>query len=75
MTDAREEIREAMAGTRNLTARGTESVQDYVRSGAPYVWLTAGAIAIAVLLVGALPLLITARGVPHSWPAAVVVAP
>ncbi|MEK6805250.1 MAG: phosphate ABC transporter permease PstA [Pseudomonadota bacterium] len=63
-----------MAGSRKLTAQGTESVQAYVRSGAPYVWTTAGAVAIAVLIVGALLLLIAARGLPHFWPADVVFA-
>ena len=69
-----DEVREAMAGTRNLTARGTESVRAYVRSGSPYVWTTAGAVSIAVLIVGALLLLIAARGLPHFWPADVVLA-
>ncbi len=69
-----DEVCEAMAGTRELTARGTESVRAYVRSGSPYVWTTAGAVSIAVLIVGALLLLIAARGLPHFWPADVVFA-
>ena len=59
---------------RNLAAQDLRGVRAYVRSGTPYVWLTAAAIATCVMVVVALLLLIAARGMPYFWPADVVVA-
>jgi phosphate transport system permease protein len=64
----------AGAGGRGLTAQDLRDVGAYVRSGTPYVWLTAAAIATSVIIVVALLLLIAARGMPYFWPADVVVA-
>lgn len=41
-------------------------------SGAPWIWLNAGAVAISILLVGSLLLLIAIRGLGHFWPASVM---
>jgi phosphate transport system permease protein len=59
---------------RSLAAHDLRDVRAYVRSGTPYVWLTAAAIATCVIIVVALLLLIAARGMPYFWPADVVVA-
>jgi phosphate transport system permease protein len=60
--------------SRNLAARDLRDVRAYIRSGTPYVWVTAAAIATCVIVVVALLLLIAARGMPYFWPADVVVA-
>ena len=57
-----------------LTAKGTDNVRTYVSSGAPYVWITAAAISASVIIVVALLGLIASRGMPHFWPADVVLA-
>ena len=62
------------AGTHGLTVQDLRDVRTYVNSGAPYVWLTAAAIATSVIIVVALLGLIAARGMPYFWPADVVVA-
>lgn len=59
---------------RSLVARDTEGVRAYVRSGAPYVWLTAAAISVAFIITLALLILTAARGLPHFWPADLVEA-
>jgi phosphate transport system permease protein len=59
---------------RSLAAHDLRDVRAYVRSGTPYVWFTAAAIATCVIIVVALLLLIAARGMPYFWPADVVVA-
>jgi phosphate transport system permease protein len=59
---------------RGLTARDLRDVRAYVRSGMPWVWVTAAAIATSVIIVVALLALIAARGMPYFWPADVVVA-
>ena len=65
-----EEIAAAMPKT--LVARDTEGVRAYVKSGAPYVWVTAAAVSVAFIITLALLLLTAARGLPHFWPADVV---
>ena len=67
---ALEEIPKAVG----LTAKGTDSVGAYVKSGAPYVWITAAAISASVIVVVSLLFLIASRGMPHFWPADVVLA-
>lgn len=47
-------------------------MKDWVKSGAPWIWLTAGAIALSVVMVVAVLLLTAARGLVHFWPKAVV---
>jgi phosphate transport system permease protein len=59
---------------RGLTVQDLRDVHAYVRSGTPYVWLTAAAIAASVIIVVALLALVAARGLPYFWPADVVVA-
>ncbi|WP_263529433.1 phosphate ABC transporter permease PstA [Marinomonas sargassi] len=49
-----------------------KSVSEWVRSGDPWVWLNAGAVAISVIMVVGLLLLIAVRGLSHFWPADVV---
>ena len=45
---------------------------NWLKSGAPWIWLNAGAIAIAMVAVFGLLVLILARGMSHFWPAEVV---
>ena len=52
----------------DLTAKNTQSVSSYVKSGQPYVWLTAAAISVAFIITVALLFLTAARGLPHFWP-------
>jgi phosphate transport system permease protein len=49
-----------------------KSVSEWVKSGDPWVWLNAGAVAISVIMVLGLLLLIAVRGLGHFWPADVV---
>jgi len=49
-----------------------KSVSEWVKSGDPWVWLNAGAVAISVIMVMGLLLLIAVRGLGHFWPADVV---
>lgn len=51
-----------------------KSVSEWVKSGDPWVWLNAGAVAISVIMVIGLLLLIAVRGLGHFWPADVVEA-
>jgi phosphate transport system permease protein len=57
-----------------LTVREESGVRAYVRSGAPYVWTTAAAIAASIVIVGGLLGLILVRGMSHFWPSNVMVA-
>lgn len=43
-------------------------IRDWLDSGAPYIWLNAGAVSISILLVVGLLLLIAIRGLGHFWP-------
>ncbi|TDO97490.1 phosphate ABC transporter permease PstA [Marinomonas balearica] len=51
-----------------------KSVTEWVKSGDPWVWLNAGAVAISVIMVIGLLLLIAVRGLGHFWPADIVEA-
>jgi phosphate transport system permease protein len=51
-----------------------QSVSEWVKSGDPWVWLNAGAVAISVIMVVGLLLLIAVRGLGHFWPADVMQA-
>ncbi len=53
----------------DLTAKNTQSVASYVKSGQPFVWLTAAAISVSFIITVALLCLTAARGLPHFWPA------
>lgn len=70
MTTHAEEIAAAMP--KSLVARDTEGLRAYVKSGSPYVWLTAAAISMAFMITLALLLLTASRGLPHFWPADLV---
>jgi phosphate transport system permease protein len=50
------------------------SVSKWFKSGDPWVWLNAGAVAISVIMVIGLLLLIAVRGLGHFWPADIVEA-
>ena len=65
---------ELQAANYDLVARDTKSVGAYVKSGAPYVWVTAAAISVAFIITVALLTLTAARGLPHFWPADLVQA-
>ena len=45
------------------------SVSQWFKSGDPWIWLNAGAVAISVIMVVGLLLLIAVRGLGHFWPA------
>ncbi|MBB1488362.1 phosphate ABC transporter permease PstA [Oceanospirillum sediminis] len=51
-----------------------QSIGDWTRSGSPWVWLNAGAVAISVIMVIGLLILIASRGLGHFWPAAIMEA-
>ncbi|MDT8383419.1 MAG: phosphate ABC transporter permease PstA [Gammaproteobacteria bacterium] len=44
-------------------------MKQWFKSGSPWIWLTAGAVAVSLILVFGLLLLIAARGLGHFWPA------
>jgi phosphate transport system permease protein len=55
-----------------ITMRDGDGIRAYIKSGSPYVWITAAAISVAFIITLALLLLTAARGLPHFWPADVV---
>ncbi len=50
------------------------SVKAWIKTGQPWVWLTAGAVALNVIMVAGLLLLIAVRGLGHFWPADILQA-
>lgn len=50
------------------------NVKDWVKSGDPWVWLNAGAVAICVVMVVGLLGMIAVRGLVHFWPSALLEA-
>jgi len=46
----------------------------WIRSGAPWIWLTAGAVSVSLIMVVGLLALIAVRGLSHFWPAQVIEA-
>ncbi|NRA15883.1 MAG: phosphate ABC transporter permease PstA [Oceanospirillaceae bacterium] len=50
------------------------SVSSWVKSGSPWIWLNAGAVAISMIMVVSLITLIGVRGLAHFWPADVLQA-
>lgn len=50
------------------------SISDWTKSGSPWIWLNAGAVAISVIMVVSLVGLIAVRGLAHFWPADVLEA-
>lgn len=59
---------------RSLVVDTRASVASYIKSGQPYIWLTAAAITVAFIITCALLVLTAARGLPHFWPAGLVQA-
>ena len=49
-----------------------QSFSEWTKSGAPWVWLNAGAVAICMIMVVGLLGLIAVRGLGHFWPADIV---
>ena len=47
------------------------SIREWIKSGAPWVWLNAAAVSVSILLVVGLLALIAGRGMVHFWPTAV----
>ncbi len=47
-------------------------MKQWIKSGAPWVWLTAGSVSISIIMVVGLLALIAVRGLSHFWPADVV---
>lgn len=45
------------------------SLKDWIRSGSPWIWLSASAVAISVVLVLGLLGIVASRGLVHFWPA------
>lgn len=48
-----------------------ESVKNWIGSGSPWVWLSAGMVSLNLVMVFGLLLLIAVRGLGHFWPAGV----
>ena len=51
-----------------------DSLNAWVKSGTPWIWMNAGAVAIAVIMTLGLLAIIAVRGLAHFWPADVIVA-
>lgn len=50
------------------------SFTEWTKSGSPWIWLNAGAVAISIIMVVGLLGLIAVRGLSHFWPADVIQA-
>ncbi len=50
------------------------SFKDWIKSGSPFIWLNAGAVAISIIMVLGLMGFIASKGLVHFWPAAIVQA-
>ncbi|MCV6610274.1 MAG: phosphate ABC transporter permease PstA [Amphritea sp.] len=48
------------------------SVKEWFKSGSPWVWMNAGAVAVSMIMVVGLLGLIAVRGLSHFWPADIV---
>jgi phosphate transport system permease protein len=55
--------------SRSLVVQDTEGLRSYIKSGQPWVWLTAAAISVCFIITVSLLGLTAARGLPHFWPA------
>jgi phosphate transport system permease protein len=47
-------------------------VRDWIKTGSPWIWLTAGAVALSLIMVFGVLWMTAFRGLGHFWPAAVV---
>ena len=52
----------------------SNKISNWYKTGSPWVWLNAGAVAISVILVVGLLSLIAVRGLGHFWPGQILVA-
>ncbi|MEH6576172.1 MAG: phosphate ABC transporter permease PstA [Amphritea sp.] len=50
------------------------SLREWTKSGSPWIWLNAGAVAICIIMVVGLLSLIAVRGLSHFWPADILQA-
>jgi len=57
-----------------LVSAPVHSVAAYLRSGQPWVWMSAAAISITFMIACTLLTLIAARGLPHFWPSDLLLA-
>jgi phosphate transport system permease protein len=57
-----------------LSVPQKSTLRSYVRSGQPYVWITAAAVSASIIITVALLILIAVRGMVHFWPADLVQA-
>jgi phosphate transport system permease protein len=57
-----------------MSSRLNISFKDWAKSGAPFIWLNAGAVAISIIMVLGLMGFIASKGLVHFWPAAIVQA-
>ncbi|MGE0486754.1 MAG: phosphate ABC transporter permease PstA [Gammaproteobacteria bacterium] len=53
------------------TADRRPSLREWMASGQPWIWLTAGTVSVSLIMVVGLLALITLRGMGHFWPAPV----
>jgi len=51
-----------------------DSLNTWIKSGTPWIWMNAGAVSIAVIMTLGLLAVIAVRGLEHFWPSDVVVA-
>lgn len=58
---------------RSNSGRNRLTVGKWFKSGSPWVWLNAGAVAVSVILVVGLLSLIAVRGLGHFWPGSIIV--
>ncbi len=49
-------------------AGNDKSLLSWIRSGAPWIWLTAGTVSFSLIMVFGLLILISVRGMGHFWP-------
>ncbi len=47
-------------------------MKEWFKSGTPWIWLTAGAVSISIVMVAGLLFLIVVNGLSHFWPAQLV---
>ncbi|MEE4215975.1 MAG: phosphate ABC transporter permease PstA [Xanthomonadales bacterium] len=56
---------------KRVKAGDMESFQYWVKSGTPWVWINAAAVAASIILVVGLLMIIAVRGMGHFWPTAI----
>jgi phosphate transport system permease protein len=63
-----------MSSDSRLSVPPKSDLRSYIRSGQPYVWITAAAVSASIIITVALLLLIAVRGMVHFWPSDLVQA-